>query len=718
MEELELWGGIECTIARIGASYRNQVEETGHAARLDDLDRIAALGIGTIRYPILWEATCPDGLENARWECHDARLERLRDLGIRVIAGLVHHGSGPRYCTLADAAFPDLLARYACEVATRYPWIECFTPVNEPLTTARFCGLYGYWFPHGRSTETFLRVLANQCLGVVKSMRAIRRIRPAAKLVQTEDLGRIFSTPKLAYQTRYENERRWLSFDLLFGRVDAGHPFFDAFRNAGVAEACLLEFVDHPYLPDIVGINHYLTSDRYLDEDVSGYPPDAIGGNGRDSYADVAAVRAPVPAAERGLGPRLREAWERYRLPLAVTEVHAGCTREEQLRWLAEAWTSTKAARANGVDVRAVTVWALLGAVDWSSLLRDRHGHYESGVFDVRSNPIRRTALADAVEKLAAVGDFDHPVLDVPGWWHRPQRLHRPTPEPRIDTFGVRRILIIGRNGRLGQAVARIADRRGIAYALLSRKEIDIASRSSVAATLDCIKPWAVVNAAGYPRLPVALRDPARCRRENTTGAAVLAAATSRRGIPLVTFSSDLVFDGRAGRAYVEGDPVSPQCVYGASKADAERRVLAHHPSSLVIRTAALFGPWDDRNAPARILCCLQRGEAVATDTQPILSPTYLPDLVDTALDLLVDGASGVWHVVNEGAMSWHEVGLGIAKAARLKQDKLESGSVKKPLSRAMRSRRGIVLPHITEAMERFVRDWAAHHNQDLASTV
>ena len=714
MDELQVWGGIECTIARIGASYRNQVEETGHAARLDDLDRIAALGIRTLRYPILWEATCPDGLENARWDWHDARLERLRDLGIRVIAGLVHHGSGPRHCSLADAAFPDLLARYAGEVATRYPWIECFTPVNEPLTTARFCGLYGHWFPHGHSTEAFLRVLANQCLGVARSMRAIRRIRPAAKLVQTEDLGRIFSTPKLAYQARYENERRWLSFDLLCGRVDANHSFHSAFRNAGVPEACLHELTRDPCPPDIVGINHYLTSDRYLDEDVSDYPTDAIGGNGRDRYADVAAVRTLVSAAERGLGPRLREVWDRYRLPLAITEVHAGCTRDEQLRWLAEAWTAAKAARANGADVRAVTVWALLGAVDWSSLLKDRRGHYETGAFDVRSTPIRRTALAKAVEMLAAAGDLDHPVLDVPGWWHRPQRLHRPAPEPRIDTFGARRILIIGRNGRLGQAVARIAERRGIAYALLSRKEIDIASRASVAATLDSIRPWAVVNAAGYPRLPVGLRDPVRCRRENTLGAAVLAAATRRRGIPLVTFSSDLVFDGHTQRPYVEGDPVSPQCVYGASKADAERHVLAAHPSSLIIRTAALFGPWDDRSFAAHMLRCLLRGETVKANAGPVLSPTYLPDLVDAALDLLIDGATGVWHVVSHGAATWHGFGLGIARSARLKHRVVADGRKARPIFRAMRSRHGLSLPHLEEAMDRFVRDWTHYSNAEL----
>ena len=81
-------------------------------------------------------------------------------------------------------------------VARRYPWVEDYTPVNEPLTTARFSGLYGHWYPHGRDDRTFARALLNQCRAVVLAMRAIRAVNPAARLVQTEDLGRTYSTPR------------------------------------------------------------------------------------------------------------------------------------------------------------------------------------------------------------------------------------------------------------------------------------------------------------------------------------------------------------------------------------------------------------------------------------------------------------------------------------------------------------------------------------------
>jgi dTDP-4-dehydrorhamnose reductase len=220
----EVWGGLECTVARVGDSFRDQCAETGHLDRPDDLDAIAGLGLRTVRYPILWETISPDAPNETDWEWHDRRLHRLRQLGIEVIATLCHHGSGPRYTSLLDPEFPKLLAAHAERVARRYPWIGLYTPVNEPLTTARFSALYGHWYPHRADSQAFVRALLTECSATVLAMKAIRRARPDALLVQTEDLGKTFSRPRLAYQAEHENERRWLTFDLLCGRVDRHHP--------------------------------------------------------------------------------------------------------------------------------------------------------------------------------------------------------------------------------------------------------------------------------------------------------------------------------------------------------------------------------------------------------------------------------------------------------------------------------------------------------------
>ncbi|HZG65413.1 MAG TPA: family 1 glycosylhydrolase, partial [Herpetosiphonaceae bacterium] len=406
---LEMWGGVECTVNRVGNDYIDQLERNGHDRHIEDLDLFAALGIRAMRYPVLWERTAPNGPAQADWSWADARLERLRTLDIRPIVGLVHHGSGPRHTSLIDPRFPEGLAEFAAAVAEHFPWVEDYTPVNEPLTTARFSGLYGYWYPHGRDDQTFVRALLTQCRAVVQAMEAIRTVTPTARLIQTDDLGKTWSTPALASQAEYENHRRWITFDLLCGRVGPDHPMWGYLVWAGASEAELLWFQEHPCPPDIIGINHYLSSERFLDERLDLYPGEVPGGNGRDTYVDVLAARVQIAGAA-GPAAMLRETWERYHLPIAITEAHNGCTREEQLRWLAEVWDAAETVRNEGSDIRAVTAWSLLGAYDWDKLVTRADGCYEPGVYDLRGQQPRPTALATTIRELATDRPLDHPL--------------------------------------------------------------------------------------------------------------------------------------------------------------------------------------------------------------------------------------------------------------------------------------------------------------------
>jgi len=722
---LEVWAGVECTVNRVGDQYFDQLERNGHASRIDDLDLFAELGVRAIRYPVLWERTAPNGEMSADWSWADERLERLRELGIRPIVGLVHHGSGPRHTSLIDPAFPEELAKFARAVAERYPWVENYTPVNEPLTTARFSGMYGHWYPHGQDGLTFARALLTECRATVLSMRAIREVNPAAQLVQTEDLGKTHSTPLLAYQAEFENERRWLSFDLLCGRLNRSTLIWNHLRDLGIDEAELNWFLENPCPPDVLGINHYLTSERFLDERTEHYPACSHGGNGVHNYADVEAVRV---CAEGTAGPRalMKETWERYGLPLAVTEVHLGCTREEQLRWLKEVWDGAVSLRHEGVDVRAVTAWSLLGAYDWNSLVTRAEGYYEPGVFDLRGPRPRPTAIARMIRDLATGQLPDHPVLDTPGWWQRPERLLYPSVSCRSNDLGKEQFLdfgkteinnpksrrplaIIGARGTLGRAFARLCDLRGIQYHLLTRQEMDITDPVSVDAALTQLNPWAVVNAAGYVRVDDAEREPDACLRVNAQGPAILAASCARQGVPLLTFSSDLVFDGACTTPYVESNAVAPLNVYGRSKVEAEVRVLKAHPSALVIRTSAFFGPWDEYNFVTIALRHLAAGQTFVAAEDGVVSPTYVPDLVNTSLDLLIDGECGLWHLANKSAIAWADWARLAASIAGVDASRVEARPTRelglvapRPTYSVLGSERGMLLPSLDNAMSRY----------------
>jgi dTDP-4-dehydrorhamnose reductase len=684
------------------------------------LDLFADLGVKALRYPLLWERIAPDHPDNFDWRWSDQRIRRLRELQIRPIAGLLHHGSGPGYTNLLDEAFPAKFASYARAVAERYPDIVDWTPVNEPLTTARFSCLYGHWYPHKSNESDFWTALFNQVEATALAMSEIRKVNPAARLIQTEDLGRTYATPATAEQAEYDNARRWMSFDLLCGRVDPAHPLWSRLAAFGF-EARLGRMLEGHCRPDVFGINHYVTSDRFLDGDCGAYPPERCGGNGTIAYADVEAVRvlSPGPAGVEGA---LCETWERYGGTLAITERHLGCTREEQVRWLDEAWDVAGELRRAGVPVEAVTAWSLLGAYDWNSLLTRQSGHYESGAFDVRGGQPRPTALAQAMRRLAGSGDErPHPAVEGPGWWRRDVRLElRPAfravgaGEPRrwwrFRPTGARPILITGATGTLGKALARACEWRGLSYVLTDRRTLDICRADEIGRRLDDLRPWAVINAAGYVRVDEAEREPNACRQANTVGAIELAKACAERDIYFLGVSSDLVFDGDLRRAYTESDVPRPLNVYGESKAEAERQILALGGRALVARTAAFFSADDPYNFAAHVLRGLAADQEVRTVSDLVVSPTYVPDLVNAMLDLAIDGETGLWHLANEGAVTWTQFGVMIAQAFGYPITRLRGLpcralglSAHQPAYSALSSERGQLLPPLSEAIDRLV---------------
>lgn len=629
-ERPELWGGVECTVNRVGDRWFDQLRRSGHRDRLTDLDRFAALGLEALRMPVLWESVAPAGLASADWSWPIWRLERLRALGIRPIVGLVHHGSGPAGTDLLDESFVEGLARFARCAAERFPWVEEWTPVNEPLTTARFSALYGHWYPHRDDTPSMVRALLVQIRATARAMAEIRRIIPGARLVQTEDMGRTTGTPGLSHQVQFENHRRWLSLDLLFGRVVPGHPLHRWLIEHGAPASELEALAAEPCPPDVVGLNYYVTSDRWLDERLELQPPWSHGGNGWQRYADVH-TSLGNPRDLFGHRAVLSSAWERYGAPVALTEVHQGCHRPDQLRWLHEAWEAAVQLRATGVDVRAVTAWALLGSFDWNRLVVEEAGHYEPGVFDVRAPSPRPTALARMVRGLAAEGRWDHPVLDAPGWW-------RPLEDPAGP--GGPPLLVLGGRGTLGRAIEEACRARRMRCVVVSHGEVDVASEEAVRRALGRHRPWAVVNTAGRSAPGAAERSQDDAARTHVQGPELLARLAGE--LPVVSFSSADVFWSSGARYHREGSTPSPRSVLGRTRLEGERRLLAVHRRALVVRIGPPFGALDGPGHP---------------DARVLETPVHLPAVADAVLDLLLDEVTGILHLTHgEGCtrVGWH----------------------------------------------------------------
>jgi dTDP-4-dehydrorhamnose reductase len=177
------------------------------------------------------------------------------------------------------------------------------------------------------------------------------------------------------------------------------------------------------------------------------------------------------------------------------------------------------------------------------------------------------------------------------------------------------------------------------------------------------------------------------------------------------------VFDGAKGAPYVESDATNPLGVYGRSKLDAETRVLDADPQALVIRTSAFFGPWDRHNFVTQALGALANGEPFQAAGDMIVSPTYVPDLVKVALDLMIDRERGIWHLTNGDAVSWAELARRACAAAGMSADGLQEVAAEavdypaqRPAFSALGSERARLLPSLDDALQRY-----AHAVQEAA---
>ena len=418
---LEIWGGMECSYTRIKDRYGDQLDYCGHYRRgIEDIQKIAELGFKALRYPIIWERYGSPRGDDASWTWLERQLNTLRYLKITPIAGLVHHGSGPIHATLLDDCFPGEIGKYAEQVAERFPWIEYYTPINEPLTTARFCGLYGFWYPHRADARSFADIFLNEMKAVALSMKAIRKSNPKAKLMQTEDLSKTYSTKLLEYQAEFENERRWLTNDILCGYLTRDHPMWEYLLWLGVPQITLEFFSENPCKPDIIGLDYYVTSERFLDENIAAYPNYTHGSNGKHRYADVEAIRVKHGAP---YGPKtlISECWERYSIPIAITEVHIHGTPREQIAWFSHIRKACLQLTEQGVNIRAITAWALFGSYGWSKLLKEYKGEYERGVFDVCSGELTGTAYTDFLKAIIKNPASGRKVEET-GWWEADSR--------------------------------------------------------------------------------------------------------------------------------------------------------------------------------------------------------------------------------------------------------------------------------------------------------
>jgi dTDP-4-dehydrorhamnose reductase len=202
------------------------------------------------------------------------------------------------------------------------------------------------------------------------------------------------------------------------------------------------------------------------------------------------------------------------------------------------------------------------------------------------------------------------------------------------------------------------------------------------------------------------------CFDSNTIGPHLLASACKKYRIQFLTFSSDLVFDGKKQSPYYENDVVNPINIYGKSKALAEYLVSKIYPEALIVRTSSFFGPWDTYNFIHHVIQALSINGNFVAAKDIWVSPTYVPDLVNTCLDLLIDKEKGIWHLTNKGQTTWAQLAVAVAEKSAHNVDRIigqnaasMNWAAPRPKYSLLKSLHGNLLPSLNNALNRYFED-------------
>lgn len=227
-------------------------------------------------------------------------------------------------------------------------------------------------------------------------------------------------------------------------------------------------------------------------------------------------------------------------------------------------------------------------------------------------------------------------------------------------------VLVLGADGQVGFEATAVLRLTADVVALAER-ELDITNHDALVGKLERVRPAVVVNAAAYTNVDGAESDEERAVQVNASAVAVLGEQARRLRFGLVHFSTDFVFDGTKGAAYVEDDEARPVGAYGRTKLAGERALREIDAPSVILRTAWVYGMRTESFVSTMLrLARTQTELRVVADQRG--NPTFCRDLAE-AVGLIVRGVRdapherlrdlrGVYHLAGGGACSRHELAV------------------------------------------------------------
>ena len=228
------------------------------------------------------------------------------------------------------------------------------------------------------------------------------------------------------------------------------------------------------------------------------------------------------------------------------------------------------------------------------------------------------------------------------------------------------KVLVTGAGGQLGTDVVAALDGHEVTAA--DHGYLDVGEKQAVHSAIRATRPEAVINCAGWTAVDWCESDPGRAHRDNGTAVGNLAEACADVQAHLTTISTDYVFDGTKIGPYLETDTPNPQSVYGRSKLAGE---IAAGPKATIVRTSWLCGAHGP-NMVKTVLRLLDGNDDLRFVEDQVGHPTFTSDLAPVIVGLALERRSGLFHVTNQGAVSWFEFAQAVAVASGADPDRIE----------------------------------------------
>lgn len=219
-------------------------------------------------------------------------------------------------------------------------------------------------------------------------------------------------------------------------------------------------------------------------------------------------------------------------------------------------------------------------------------------------------------------------------------------------------LLVTGAGGQLGQDVAAAFARHEVTA--LTHAQLDVTDRDQVLGAITTLRPQAIVHCAAWTAVDACEADPDRAFASNALAVRHVAEGARRVGAHVCHISTDYVFDGSKPAPYHEWDMPAPRTVYGASKLAGEREL---DTDATIVRTSWVCGLGGANMVKTIMRIAAQQPTLAFVDDQ-IGHPSFTADLAITIRRLVIDRRPGVFHVTNQGAVSWYEFARAVMAAA------------------------------------------------------